>query len=120
MVEQTVDKKLTTYKEDSLEGVIISVTQYPFSDPFIQINQDTNLLLSEKDNKDNRYVILVNDETISGGHRFNYDESKFSFYGVQFNRLTKSIEIDKIFSDEKSGFKDSKVFRGVCELVKPL
>jgi len=119
-VEQTVNNKLTTYKENGLEGVIISLTEYPFSDPFIQINHDTNLLLSEKSTKDNHYVILVNDETISGGHRYNYDEGKFSFYGVQFNRITKTIQIDKIFSDEKSRLKEGKVFNGVCEIVKPL
>jgi hypothetical protein len=119
-VEQTINNKLTTYKESGLEGVIISLTEYPFSDPFIQINHDTNLLLSEKSTKDNRYVFLVNHETISGGHRYNHDESKFSFYGVQFNRLTKTIQIDKIISDEKLGFKESKVFNGVCEVVKPL
>lgn len=114
-VEQMVSNKLTTNKENSLEGVIISLTQYPFSKPFVSINHDTNLLLTDKD-----YLILVNDETISGGHRYNYDDGKFSFYGVQFNRLTKTIQIDKIFSDEKSGLKESKVFNGVCEVVKPL
>lgn len=119
-VEQTLDNKLTTYSENKLEGVIISVTQYPFSDPFVSINHDTNLLLTEKNTKDNRYVILINDETISGGNIRDFDEGKFSFYGVQFNRLTKSIQIDKIISDEKSEFKESKVFNGVCDVVKPL
>lgn len=120
VVELTVNYKLTTYKENGLEGVIISLTEYPFSDPFIKINHDTNLLMSEKSTKEYRVVIFINDETISGGQRYNYDESKFSFYGVQFNRLTKTIQIDKIISDEKSGFKESKVFNGVCEVVKPL
>jgi hypothetical protein len=39
---------------------------------------------------------------------------------VKFNRLTKIIEIEEINSDEKSINKDSKVFNGVCEVVKPL
>jgi hypothetical protein len=119
-VEQIVNNKQRMYKENGLEGVIISLTEYPFSDPFVRINHDTNLLLSDRNTEDNRVVILVNDETISGGQRYNFDERKFLFYGVQFNRLTKTIQIDKIDSDEKSGFKESKVFNGVCEVVKPL
>jgi hypothetical protein len=119
-VEQVINNKQTIYKENGLEGVIISLTEYPFSDPFVAINHDTNLLLTEKSTQDKLVVILVNDETISGGQRYNFDEDRFSFYGVQFNRLTKTIQIDKINSDEKSVFKESKVFNGVCEVVKPL
>ena len=108
------------YKVNGLEGVIISLTEYPFSDPFVQINHNTNLLMSDRSTEDNRVVFLVNDETISGGERYNSDEDRFSFYGVQFNRLTKTIKIDKVNSDEKSGIKESKVFNGECEVVKPL
>jgi hypothetical protein len=119
-VEQIVNNKLTMYKENGLEGVIISLTEYPFSDPFVQINHDTNLLLSDRSTEDKSVVILVNDETISGGQRYNFDDGRFLFYGVQFNRLTKTIKIDKVNSDEKSGIKESKVFNGECEVVKPL
>jgi hypothetical protein len=119
-VEQTVNNKLTTYRENGLEGVIISITQYPFSDPFIQINHGLNLLMTEKSTKDKRNVLHMTDESIFGGYRNSYSENSFSFYGVKFNRLTKIIEIEEINSDEKSINKDSKVFNGVCEVVKPL
>ena len=113
---QVTNKQMRT----SSESVIISITQYPLSKPFIQINNRLNLLTSKVNENEKLKVMHMDEEQIFGGERNYYDEWRYDFYGVTFNRITKSIEIEKTTGNEKLGNKESQTFDGVCEVVKPL
>lgn len=113
-------KVLSQDKSLGSESVVISITDYPFLNPHVIISNNLNLLMPGKNTKDSQKVLHIDKEQIFGGEKNYYEDSRFSMYGLRFNRLTRAIEIEKQSGNEKSGEKISNVFNSTCDVVKPL
>ena len=113
-IEYVEDKKPKFYKEEGLESLIISITEFPLIKPFVQINQGNRYLVS--DSSITKDIVITSNQEIYGGIRTELGEGDFSYYGMTFNRITKKISIE----ETQLGLKEHKQFTGVCGEIKPL
>jgi hypothetical protein len=113
-------KVLSQDKSLGTESVVISITEYPFSNPHVIISNNLNLLMPGKSTNQSQKVLHIDKEQIFGGEKNYYEDSRFSMYGLRFNRLTRVIEIEKQSGNEKSGQSVANTFNSTCDVVKPL
>jgi hypothetical protein len=109
--------KNSVEKIPKLESLRMEIVTYPLSKTFFFIHTSDDLF-SSSDSGWN--IALINEQTIMVGNRWG-KENGFSFFkAVTFNRLTKTVVIERKTEDSQRYKVDKVVFEGVCKEVVPL
>lgn len=101
--------------KDKLEGVSITATKYPFKNHHLSIASENVYIISGTKGELTAFL----DTQILGTQRTTTEDADI-YRSISFNRLTRAIEIEKIYKFLTTASGTRTKFEGVCTEVKTL